>query len=153
MDKEEFKEIMGELNAAYGDFKFPVSPKVMSVWNAYIGSCDYKTVKDEVREYVETHTTPPTIADILRKIKEDEQRRTEEINNSYQIMIGYCASTDTITATRFAEICRGNDELSRFLRRYVAKYAHSTDFGIKKTELECLLEKGVMAWDTLPRNA
>ena len=139
MDKEEFKEIMGEINAAYGDFKFPISPKVMSVWNTYIGVCDYKTVKDEVRKYIETHVSPPTIADILFKIREENQKRIEEISNSYQIVMGYCSSSDSISYERFRQICRDDEELSKHIRRYVAQYAHSTDFGIKKNELECLL--------------
>ena len=148
MKKNEFVGIMEEINGAYGDEKFPLSVKTVNTWYSYIGEYEHDQVMVLVREYIETHPFPPAISNVLERLKEERHRLLDEISNSYKIMMVYCSSTDAISFSRFMEVCRGDEDLSRYLRRYVARYARSNDFGIKKDELECLLEKAVRAWDT-----
>lgn len=92
MKKDEFVSIMQELNAAYGERKFPLTKTVLDVWFKHLEQLNYSIVLKAVDEHIKTHSFPPAIAEILffMEISKSEYRKDmSEIDREYRSIIGY----------------------------------------------------------------
>ena len=91
MNTKEFKNIMSELNVAYGDKRFPLTSNVYQVWFKYLQDCDADKVGIAIEECVRNNPYPPSIADVLDSYREQCIAADAELKYAktiYNLMVG-----------------------------------------------------------------
>ena len=52
MKRSEFLDIMLELNMVYGERKFPLNEKILTVWHKYLGDLDKRVLHKAIENLV-----------------------------------------------------------------------------------------------------
>lgn len=73
MNKEEFAKLFIVIKATYPNNKVLEEPETKNVWYELLKDLDYGTSSKVVKEYIQNNVFPPTIADIRKGCKKEEQ--------------------------------------------------------------------------------
>lgn len=90
MDRTELVKVMEELNVVYGEKKFPLSAKVLTVWFKYLEKIPSNQVEAAVERFVRKSAFPPTISEILEGCREEAEKDTVikcEIEAAFRILV------------------------------------------------------------------
>lgn len=105
MNKKELYSIMQEINAAYGNKKFPLSEEILGTWFKYLAPCDCEVLKGVLERYIKQEAFPPAIAELLsgyRSIVKEKEEEKERITDSYHFMLSIYPGAQDDVETREA---------------------------------------------------
>ena len=132
MNTKEFKNIMSELNVAYGDKRFPLTSNVYQVWFKYLKDCDADKVGVAIEDCVKSNPYPPSIADILDSYREQciaEGAELKQAKSIYDFMVGfYPGGKRTEESERlFGEITGWNTSACYKVFDYIKDYVEQSE--------------------------
>ena len=79
MKRSEFLDIMLELNMVYGERKFPLNEKILTVWHKDLGDLDKRVLHKAIENLVKRSAYSPAISEILKEYRRIESQTTKDL--------------------------------------------------------------------------